>query len=409
MKYVIIGNSAAAVGAVEAIRRLDSVGSITLISDEPHHTYSRPLISYLLYGKTDRERMKYRPNDFYAANRVNAFLGKKVVQIRPVQSEVLTGDGAVFPYDRLLVATGSRPLIPPISGLDTVKNKFTFQSVDDAIAIGKRLTSDTKTLIIGAGLIGLKAAEGVLDRAKSVTVVDLADRVLPSILDEDGSEMVQRHLEKKGVRFILNHSVDSFSKNRAILKDGSTLPFDLLIIAVGVCPNVELMREICAKIGRGILTDRRQETSIPKIYAAGDCTESYDLSTESSRILALLPNAYMQGETAGTNMAGANAVYEDAIPMNAIGFFGLHILTAGVCQGETYVAKTEAAYKKLCVKNGVLCGFIMIGDVRNAGIYTSMIRERIPLAEVDFEKIRERPQLLAFSPARRKHSLSEAH
>lgn len=288
---------------------------------------------------------------------------------------MLTGDGVLFPYDRLLVATGSRPLISLIIGLDTAKNKFTFQSVDDSIAIGNRLTSDTKTLIIGAGLIGLKAVEGVLDRAKSATVVDLADRVLPSILDADGSEMVRRHLEKKGVRFILNQSVDSFSKNRAILRDGSILLIDLLIIAAGFCPNVELTREICAKNGRGILTDRRQKTSIPKIYAAGDCTESHDLSTGASRILALLPNAYLQGETAGANRAGANAVYENAIPMYAIGFLGLHLLTAGVCEGECYVVKTYAAYKKLCVKDGFLCAFIMIGDDRNAGIYTSMIRE----------------------------------
>ena len=113
MKYVIIGNSAAAIGIVKAIRRVDSGGSITLISDGPHHTYSRPLIPYLLDGKTGRERMKYRPNDFYAANRVNAVLGKRVVQSRPFQSEVLTGDVVLFPYDRLLVVTGSRPLISP--------------------------------------------------------------------------------------------------------------------------------------------------------------------------------------------------------------------------------------------------------------------------------------------------------
>mgnify|MGYP003285194936 CR=1 FL=1 len=168
----------------------------------------------------------------------------------------------------------------------------------------------------------------------------------------------------------MNQSVGSFSKNRAILRDGSILLFDLLIIAAGFCPNVELTREICAKNGRGILTDRRQKTFIPQIYAAGDCTESHDLSTGASRILALLPNAFLPGETAGANRAGANAVYE-----NAIGFLGLHLLTAGVCERECYVVKTDAAYKKLCVKDGFLCGFIMIGDDRNAGIYTSMIRE----------------------------------
>ena len=128
MKYVIIGNSTAAIGCVEGIRQVDNEGNITLISNEPYHTYSRPLISYLLYGKTDEERMKYRPDSFYKDNDCTLLAGKTVTSIDPKGKNVLLDDGEKIPYDKLLVATGSRPFIPPIEGLDTVTQKFTFMS-----------------------------------------------------------------------------------------------------------------------------------------------------------------------------------------------------------------------------------------------------------------------------------------
>ena len=344
MKYVIIGNSAGAVGCVEGIRQVDKDGEITIISNEPYHTYSRPLISYLLYGKTDEQRMKYRPDSFYEDNGVKTYLGKEAVSIDKDNKKVILNDGTEIYYDKLLVATGSRPFVPPMDGLDKVENKFTFMTLDDAKALEKAINKDSNVLVIGAGLIGLKCVEGICDRVKHITVMDLAERILPSILDKDGSELVRKHIEKKGVEFILGDSVAQFtSANTAVSKNGLELSFDVLVVAVGVRPNVELVKDIGGEVGRGIVTDERCRTSIPDIYAAGDCTESMDITADQMRILALLPNAYMQGETAGITMAGGTKVYDKAIPMNAIGFFGYHIITAGSYDGEEYVKKTGTA------------------------------------------------------------------
>lgn len=164
VRYVIIGNSTAAVGGVEGIRKVDPNGSITLIASEPHHTYSRPLISYLLLGRTDENRMKYRPDSFYRVNNVDTRLGVTVTKIDPKQKHVEISSGEQIPYDRLLIATGSRPFVPPMEGLSTVKNRFSFMTLDDARALDRVLTPQSRVLIVGAGLIGLKCAEGILHR-----------------------------------------------------------------------------------------------------------------------------------------------------------------------------------------------------------------------------------------------------
>lgn len=398
MNYVIIGNSAGAVGCVEGIRKLDKEGKITLIASEPHHTYSRPLISYLIYGKTDEERMKYRKPSFYEDNKVEAKLGVTVTKIDRGSKTVETDRGEVIPYDKLLIATGSNPFIPPMEGLGSVKNSFTFMTLDSAKALNAALTPESRVLIVGAGLIGLKCAEGICGKVKEITVVDLADRILPSILDNAGSEIMQRHIEKSGVKFILSDSVKEFTDGSAVLNSGKTVDFDILVTAVGVRPATALAAEAGLEVGRGIVTDSRCKTSDPDIYAAGDCTESLDITTGQMKIMALLPNAYMQGECAGRSMAGdAGAVYDKAIPMNAIGFFGLHIVSAGSYEGEEYVENNGESYKKLVIKDDRLKGFILIGDVRRAGIYTSLIREQIPLSTIDFELIKHSPQLMAFA------------
>lgn len=407
--YVIVGNSAAAIGCVEGIRQVDTKGSILIVSDEPHHTYSRPLISYLLWGKTDRQRMKYRPDSFYEDNKVDTLFGVKATALHPEEHTLELDNGETVTYGKLLLATGSRPFIPPMEGLDQVEKKFTFMTLNDALALEEAITPDSKVLIVGAGLIGLKCAEGIFEKVASLTVVDLANRILPSILDEEGSKLVQEYIEKKGVKFYLSDSVAKFEEGVARLNSGAEVEYDVVVIAVGVRPNVELAQQAGIDVNRGILTDVHCATSAADVYAAGDCTVSHNIASDQDQILALLPNAYMQGETAGVEMAGDEANYDKAIPMNAMGMLGLHMITAGVYDGEVYKEQNCEGYKKLFVKDGKLKGYILIGDViKRAGIYTSLIREQTPLDEIDFDLIKHSPQLMAFAKKERKVKLAGA-
>jgi NAD(P)H-nitrite reductase large subunit len=410
MNYVIIGNSAAAIGAVQGIRKNDTAGNITIISDEPYHTYSRPLISYWLAKKVTQENIRYRDLDFYEKNNVKTILGVSAVSFDADTKTVELSNGETVSYDKLVIATGSKPFCPPTEGYDDVKNRFTFMRYDDVKEILTLLFPGARVLIVGAGLIGLKAAEAVREYTENITVIDLADRILSSILDETAADIMKTHIESKGVEFKLGTSVLRYTGNTAMLSDDTSVDFDILITAVGVRPNTELVKNAGGKVNRGIITDKTQAViDLKDVYAAGDCTESIDVTTNESKILALLPNAFLQGEVAGKNISGEYCYYVNAIPMNAIGFFGCHIITAGTYDGDEYVISDGVNYKKLVVKDGFLKGYILMGDVDRAGIYTSLIKEHIALADCDFEMLKKSPQMAAFAKIRRNKKLAEFH
>lgn len=406
-KYVIIGNGTAAIGCVEGIRSIDANGSVTIVSEENHHVYCRPLISYYLENKTDPERMKYRPDDFYEKNNCNVLYGKKAVSISAEDKKIILDDGEKIDYDELCLATGSSPFVPPTDGLKNVEEKYTFMTLDDTFAIEKAVSEESHVLIVGAGLIGLKCAEGLKEKVKSITVCDLSERVLSSILDTESADIVQKHLEENGISFLLNDSVVHFDKNKAIMKSGKETEFDVLILAVGVRANVSLLSDIGGACTRGITVDCRMKTSLPNIYAAGDCTESVDVSDQTVKVMALMPNAYMQGHCAGVNMANGDEMFDNAIPMNSIGFFGLHIMTAGsrADDGDIYEERSDSGLKRLFIRDGRLVGFVLVGKTERAGIYTNLIRTQTPLDSIDFESLKRVPNLFAFNAEYRRKKL----
>lgn len=407
-RYVIVGNGVAAAGCIEGIRAVDPDGPITVVSAEKYPVYCRPLISYCLEGKASPDRMNYRPADFYETNGCTVLYGKKAVRLDAKAHTVALDDGTLLPYDALCAATGSSPFVPPMEGLDSVEKKFPFLTMDDMLALEAAITPESRVLIIGAGLIGLKCAEGLRDRVKSIAVCDLADRVLSSILDADCASLMQAHLEQNGIRFLLQDSAARFEGSTAYFRSGAVETFDVLVLAVGVRANISLVKDAGGETGRGIAVDTHMLTTLPDVYAAGDCAEGMDSSCGQKRVLAILPNAYAQGRVAGRNMAGEDVSQTDAIPMNAIGFFGLHALTAGSYftpeqGGELYEERGNGSIRRLFTKDGYLTGFILIGDVARAGIYTALIREKRPLAELNFDLLKKSPTFLAYSKEKRGH------
>ena len=403
MRYVIIGGSAAAIGCIEGVRSVDKTGEIILITGETEWNYSRPLISYLLEGKTTRDKMWCRPDSFFTRNGVTVKAGVLATTLDAGDRTVRLSTGERLAYDRLLAATGSRPFVPPIPGLETVERTFCFQTLSDASALAEALRPESRVLILGAGLTGVKCAEGIRGLCAQIAIADLAPRVLPAVLDDTAAAMVQARMEEKGVRFYLNDSAAAFRGNTARLQSGTELEFDVLVTAVGVRPNTQLVADAGGAVDRGILVDGRCATTLPDVYAAGDCAQGYDAVSGEKRMLR--PNAMLQGETAGINMAGGRADYTQGIALNASGVFGLHMVTAGSYEGESFTVQRDGSYKRLVTADGVLKGVIMVGDVSRAGIYTDLIRKKKPLSEIDFDLIRESPQLMAFSQKDRRVQL----
>lgn len=407
-RYVIIGNGPAAVSCIDGIRSIDTEGSVTVISKEPHPAYFRPLISYYLEGKSKADKIYCRDEDFYEKQHCEMITGEAAA-IDTENKTVGLKNGESIPYDRLCICSGSSPFVPPMQGLDTVEKKFTFLTIDDSFALEQAVDENSRVLIIGAGLIGLKCAEGLRDRAQSVTVCDLAPRVLSSILDDECAAMVQRHLESCGIGFSLANTAECFDGNTARMKDGSVINFDVLVLALGVRPNIGFFKDAGGDCGRAIIVDNAMQTSMENIYAAGDCVEQYDITFGDKRIMALLPNANLGGYTAGVNMAGGEALFDNAVPMNSIGFWGLHIMTAGCYSGDgnarMIVEKGENTVKRFFIRDNKLIGFILIGDIKSAGIYTNLLRNQTDLSEVDFDALIKNPNLLPFGEFYRRKKL----
>ena len=391
MKYLIIGNSAAAVGAVEAIRRNDKGNFITIISDEPHHVYSRPLISYLLAGHTKEDKMYYRDENFYKENNVETVFNKRVTGVDTKKKQVILEDKKKIDYDKLLIATGGTPFVPPIKGKDR-KNVYTFTKWSDAEEIIKISKKVQKVVVIGAGMIGLKAIEGLNAIGIDVTVVELAPEVLSRALDKDASRIVQRKMEEAGVEVITNNEVVEITgkgnvATGVVLRDKKKIKCDLVIVAIGVIPNTGFIKESGIKINRGIVVDERMETNIKGVYAAGDVVEALNMLTNEKMPIPIWPLAYRQGSIAGDNMSGGTLVYKGGFPMNSIEFPGAPTISLGIIdpRGEGYesLIKNDAKngnYKRIIIKNERLVGAILVGDdVDRAGILTGLIKEQKPV------------------------------
>ncbi|MCK8827903.1 FAD-dependent oxidoreductase [Natroniella acetigena] len=417
MDYVIIGNSAAGIGAIEGIRKVDQEGKITVISDEEYHTYSRPLISYYLAEQVSAEQMKYRGADFYQEYGVETRLGDRVVKVDQDDKLLALESGEEINFNKLLVATGGTPFIPPITGANK-DNIYTFIKLDDSKAIAQEVEEgDIKEVVIlGAGLIGLKAAEALVKLGVKVTVVELADRVLSAILDQDAAEIVQQNLEAKGIEFVLEDTIEEFSgTDRATavkLKSGQQLKTDLAIIAVGVRPNTELVQDTEVELNRGVIVDDQLETNISGIYAAGDVSEGYDLVRGSAAVIPIWPNAYRQGLVAGQNMAGASESYNEGFVRNSIGFFGLPMITAGIInpEGDGYEVLSSKllennSYRKVVLQEGKIVGFIYLTDIDRAGILTGLIKEEQDVSQIKEELLADDFGYLSFSEEERRKLL----
>lgn len=385
MSYVIIGNSTAAIAAIEGIRQYDKKTSATIISDESYHTYSRPLISYYLGGKVTQDKIYYRGKDFYVKNHVDTILGMKAESIDTDNREVILQNGNKVPYGKLLIATGGKPFIPPMQGLGK-ENIFNFIKLDDVKSIEKVAKKNAKAVVIGASFSGLKAVEALVHRGVNVTVIDIMSRIMPRVFDETASSIAMKMLEDYGVEVLLNTTAERIlGEEKATgvqLKDGCVLPCDFVILAIGVRCNIDLVKDTKIKTNRGIIVDERMQTNIPGIYAAGDVAEGYNFIEDRMMEIAVIPNAYRQGETAGMNMAGGQRLYNSGFIMNSMPLLGLSVVSAGVSEEREGICTRilykpeEESYRKFYIRNKKLVGYLLLNEIDRAGIYTDLIRNK---------------------------------
>ncbi|MBN1345630.1 MAG: NAD(P)/FAD-dependent oxidoreductase [Phycisphaerae bacterium] len=420
--YTILGNSVAAIGAVTGIREVDPDGPIRLIAKETYHTYSRPLISYLLGGKVDETRMPYRPPDFYDTRGVEPLLGVEATRVDPDRQVIETTDGEAIEFEKLLIAVGGKPIVPPnVVGIDA-EGVFTFTSWDDARRIQKYIDENAvdRVVVIGGGLIGLKSVEALVELGIKVSVVELADRILSVTFDQTASDMARASLERVGVDVYCGTTATEIKQvndkvRGVILRDGAEVPCSMVVFAVGVFPNIGLIANTGIETDRGILVDDHLMTSVAGVYAAGDVAQAYDLLSGGRRPIPILPTAYRQGFIAGKNMAGQKRKYEGGLAMNAVDICGLKTISVGDTLGEGSEYEVLASYderasvyKKIVLKGDRIVGAIFIGQINRAGIITGLIKNGIGVSDFKGMLLTEDFGLISLPTEYRKHVVSGA-
>ncbi len=386
VKYLIIGNSAGGIGAAEAIRQVDRQGALAIISDEPYPAYSRPLISEYLARECSLERMLFRPAEFYEKNKIGTFLGSRVKSLFLNEHAVELEDGKRIAWEKLLVATGGLPIVPQIEGI-LKKGVFTFITLKDAKAIDHNLDGAMRAVVIGGGLIGISVTEALVKRGVKVTVVEMKERILNTILDEETSAREEATIGEAGVSIVTGRTVakigsEEKTTSSVTLDDGQVVPCDLVIVAIGVRPRTELVAGTGIKINRGIVVDRRMATSSPDVYACGDVAEAYDFIHGENRLNPVWPNAYLGGRVAGFNMAGVRTEYQGGLAMSALKYFGLDVVSAGIVTppDDSYEVLSNVYddnYRKVVLKDGLVVGMVFMGNVEKSGIVYSLIEDRV--------------------------------
>lgn len=394
-KYLIIGNSAGGIGASEAIRDADKKGNITILTDEPYHTYSRPMISEYLSHERTYEQMFFRPPDFYRKNAINFMPAKKVQKLDLEGRTALLEDGQKIAWDFLLLACGGLPIVPRTEGGD--KNGiFSFTTLDDAKKLDMVVKEGSKAVVIGGGLIGMSLTQALTKRGVKVLVVELKEHVLNTILDAQASILVEEKLKAAGVRLVMSHTVarilgSSEEVQGVELDNGENFDCETLIFAIGVSPRLDLVKGTDIGLNRGILVDRTMKTSHPAVYACGDMAEGYDFLLKTSRLLPIWPAAYIGGRTAGFNMAGLNKEYDGATVMNALNYFAYPLAAAGLVnleKEEGYEVLTSLKppfYRKVVLKDNRIVGLLYAGLVDRAGILYGLMKDGVEVSSFKAE------------------------
>lgn len=389
MKIVIVGNSTAAVNAVEAIRERDKISSITVVSDESYRAYSHPLLPNLVIGEVSRaeERFYYRRVDFYESNKVKTVLGRRVVKIYPEEKLVELDNGNKLEYDKLLLACGGKPVKPPIEGLE-LEGIHTLTNIKAADKLRKDLKSIKRCVVVGAGLIGSKIAEKLAKKGVKVTLVELTKRVLFPVLDDVGADYIHRELKRLGITLILNDAVSALSGDKrveqVILKSGKKIDTDGVIVAVGVAPNAELAKDAGLTVDRGVVVNDFMQTSNDDIFAAGDVAQAYDMVSGVKRPIPILPLAARQGRIAALNMLGMDVKYKGGFAMNSISIGKVSFISMGIVDSdelEVLSIKRGDEYRKFLIdSDNRLKGMILVNNVEKAGMFNWMIQNRFDVS-----------------------------
>ena len=384
MQYLIIGAGPAGVNAAESLRKLDAGADIRIVGDEPEPPYSRMAIPYLLMDRIAEQGTYLREREDHFESHGIDVSRSRVASVDGAARRVKLEDGESLAYDRLLIATGSSPALPPLPGIDG-PNVATCWTLADARVIHQRAQPGSHVALIGAGFIGSIILEALGMRGVKLSVIEQGERMVPRMMGPHAGGLLQRWCESKGVDVHTGVAVDRIEDNGVHLADGTHIDADLVVSATGVRPNVGFLDGSGIEVDQGILVDRHLETSVEGIYAAGDVAQGLDFSTGGYAVHAIQPTAADHGHLAAANISGRETEYEGSINMNVLDTLGLLSCSFGQWQGvdggeqaELY-APDDWRYLSLQFEDDHMIGANAVGLFQHVGILRGLIQRRTPL------------------------------
>ena len=390
--YLIIGNGVAGNAAAENIRKHDQEGKIVIFSRESHPYYYVPALPEYLAGEKSADHLIIHHLDWYDQHRLDLHLNTRVTAIDPDRKVVETDTGERFPFDKLLLATGGQAFVPPIKGAEA-HGVFTLKTLADADRLKQRAATAKTAVLIGGGLLGLEAGNGLRKLGLAVIVVEFFPRLLPRQMDVPGAAILQRQMEDMGFTFHLGATTEEIIAGpnglQVCLKSGEKIRGDMVLVSAGVRPDLTLPRALGLDIDKGVKVDDTMKTSRDDIYAAGDLIE------HRGRVYGIWPAALEQGRVAGAAMAGQAATYQGTLPSNVLKVVGIDLVAAGDIDAEgkleAIVHKDEAkkTYRKLVIRDNVLVGVILLGDIRGSAEIQLAIKDQRNISALKGELAQE--------------------
>ncbi len=384
-RLVIVGNGMASLRLVEELSEQHAGRfAITVVGAEPEAAYNRVLLSSMLAGDVTAADIALRDRAWYGEHGIALRTGVRVERIDPVSKLVTLADGERVGFDRLVLATGADPIKLPVPGAD-LAGVVTFRTAADVARMQAAAGKDATAVVIGGGLLGIEAAYGFARAGIAVTLIHVMDRLMERQLDAEGARLLAGALEEKGIRVLLRTETAAILGTECVegivTKSGETIACDLVVMAVGVRPAVALAAEAGVAVGRGILVDDRLETSVPGIYALGDCVEHRKLC------YGLIEPAYAQARVLTAALVGAGDAYPGSVIATNLKVSGVSVFSAGDFEGagaDHIVLRDEglSSYRKLVLRDGRLVGAVLVGDTQDALWYSGLITSGTSVAPI---------------------------
>ena len=380
-RLVVIGNGMAGMRAVDEILKRDPLRyRITVFGAEPHVNYDRIMLSSVLAGEKEMDQIVINSLEWYGENGIRLIAGDAVVSIDRAAKTVTSESGLVEPYDRLLLATGSRPIVPPIPGLE-LDGVCAFRDIADVDQMIQASTRHKRAIVIGGGLLGLEAANGLLKRGMAVAVVHLMDTLMERQLDPVAGKLLQRELDERGLNFFMNGQTEEiFGEGRVEgvrLADGREVPGDLVVMAIGIRPNIDLAKKADLEINRGVVVNDDMTTSDPDIFAVGECVEhrgkTYGLVAPLYEMAKILADHITRDDSTSLY---AGSITATKLKVTGIDLFSAGNFIAGEDSSElTFHDTSKQTYKKIVLRDGKIEGVVLYGEVADAPWYLDLLRK----------------------------------